>query len=428
MCCVNLKKTEAKHIIKHLLKNGYRAYFVGGYVRDLMLKREIHDIDIATSALPAEVIKLFTHTVPTGLQHGTVTVIENNIAFEVTTFRTDSKYDDHRRPTEVQFIDDLYEDLKRRDFTMNAMAMDLEESLIDPFDGLLDLNRKILRCVGDPSERFEEDALRMMRCIRFASNYELSVESATWEALILHRTAIQYIAMERIRIELEKIIEGSSPHKGIELLVESRLMEYFKVDLGISYEALQELLKYEIGQVLSRLQTNRSKWALYFIGIRRSAWEVRDVLRKLTFSNDKMKEICRIIEFHEWFVRTDQTEVDWKTGSLLFGYESVLEWHRIMKILDPSHELLEKLELVPASLVVINEHGLEWIEDLPVRDVKDLQISGRDLLSLGRKPGPWMGNVLQRLLTDTALQRVANEHLTLINHAKMVMKELKDDE
>ena len=221
----------ARQIIDRLEEYGYEAYFVGGFVRDRLLNKPIKDIDIATSAMPDAVLKLFKRAEPTGLQHGTVTVILEGTPFEVTTFRSESGYTDHRRPDQVAFITDLREDLSRRDFTINAMALDRSMQLIDPFGGELDLLAKLLRCVGDARERFDEDALRMLRCIRFAAEYCLEIEQATWDAILLHQQAIRNVATERVRVELERIIEGSSPERGVALLVQSGLSAYFQVPL-----------------------------------------------------------------------------------------------------------------------------------------------------------------------------------------------------
>lgn len=174
----------ASYVLAKLTEAGYQAYLVGGCVQDAVLDRPIKDIDIATSALPEQVIACFPRTAPTGLQHGTVTVILQQGTYEVTTFRQEAEYEGFRRPTSVAYISDLMEDLKRRDFTMNAMAMNREGEVIDPFAGQKDLAIGVLRCVGKAEERFGEDALRMLRCIRFTSTYELQVEESTWLALL----------------------------------------------------------------------------------------------------------------------------------------------------------------------------------------------------------------------------------------------------
>lgn len=167
---------QAKPILEHIQKNGFEAYYVGGSVRDYVMRRDIHDIDITTSATPDEIESIFSHTIPVGKEHGTINVVYNHENYEVTTFRAEDDYLDHRRPSGVTFVRDLYEDLQRRDFTMNAIAMDTEYQLYDYFGGQQDINNRIIRTVGLPEERFQEDALRMIRCLRFQS--QLSFEIA----------------------------------------------------------------------------------------------------------------------------------------------------------------------------------------------------------------------------------------------------------
>ena len=178
-----------REILSTLEEGGYDAYIVGGCVRDMLMKRQFHDYDITTSASPEQVTELFgdKKVIPTGIQHGTVTVISGGIPFEITTFRVDGEYSDSRRPDKVIYTSDLREDLARRDFTMNAIAMDLRGDIYDPFSGEEDIRRGVIRCVGDPEKRFTEDALRILRAVRFASQLGFSIESKTSEALLALR-------------------------------------------------------------------------------------------------------------------------------------------------------------------------------------------------------------------------------------------------
>ncbi|MEC0064418.1 CCA tRNA nucleotidyltransferase, partial [Paenibacillus thiaminolyticus] len=222
---------ESKQVMRQLLDMGHEAYIVGGSVRDRLLGRPIGDIDIATSALPEQVMALFRRVVPTGLAHGTVTVVMDHYTYEVTTFRKESAYEDHRRPEEVEFIDDLEEDLRRRDFTINAMALDIEGRLRDPFGGRADLERGLIRCVGDPETRFREDALRMLRGVRFASLLGGRIAKSTWRALLRQRETLRYVAMERVRDELWKLTAGANPARGWAMLARSGLLRYAKEPL-----------------------------------------------------------------------------------------------------------------------------------------------------------------------------------------------------
>ncbi|MGG1611442.1 CCA tRNA nucleotidyltransferase, partial [Paenibacillus phoenicis] len=219
---------QGERVLRILRDGGHQAFFVGGCVRDELMGRPVHDMDIATSAKPDEVVRLFERTIPTGIQHGTVTVMMGDHAFEVTTFRKESDYADYRRPTSVEFVDAVTEDLRRRDFTMNAIARGLEGELIDPFGGRMDIERGLIRCVGDAEERFAEDALRMMRAVRFASTFGFRPVLSLWKALLTGRDKLGYIAKERVRMELEKIVLGPDPLRGLALLERSGLLRYAK--------------------------------------------------------------------------------------------------------------------------------------------------------------------------------------------------------
>lgn len=174
---------QARPILEQIQDNGFEAYYVGGSVRDYVMGRNIHDIDITTSATPDEIESIFSHTIPVGKEHGTINVVFNDENYEVTTFRAEEDYVDHRRPSGVTFVRDLYEDLQRRDFTMNAIAMDTAYKLYDYFDGQQDINNRIIRTVGIAEERFQEDALRMIRCLRFQSQLSFDIAMETFEAM-----------------------------------------------------------------------------------------------------------------------------------------------------------------------------------------------------------------------------------------------------
>ena len=200
-------------IIENLQMHGYEAYAVGGCVRDSILAKKPQDWDITTSAKPREIKRLFRRTVDTGIEHGTVTVLLGKESFEVTTYRVDGAYEDNRHPTEVLFTDRLEEDLKRRDFTINAMAYNDEVRLVDVFGGMKDLNHHLIRCVGDARERFSEDALRILRAVRFSAQLDFSIEPFTWEAMKKLAPTLQNISAERIRAELMKLLLSDHPER-----------------------------------------------------------------------------------------------------------------------------------------------------------------------------------------------------------------------
>ncbi len=216
----------AKQVIRRLEEAGFEAVFVGGAVRDALLGRPGNDVDVATSAVPEEVKAVFSKTIDIGIEHGTVLVLDAEEPIEVTTYRTDGEYADHRRPDGVVFVRSLEEDLKRRDFTMNAIAMDADERIIDLYGGRQDIQHKIIRAVGNPSERFAEDALRMLRAVRFSAQLGFAIEQATLAAVKEHAAEISFVARERIAAELEKIWVSKAPKAGIDALVESGLGLY----------------------------------------------------------------------------------------------------------------------------------------------------------------------------------------------------------
>ena len=201
---------ESGRILEKLESNGFRAYIVGGCVRDRLMGRKIHDTDITTNALPEQIMAVFSgeKVIPTGLKHGTVTVVLSGIPYEITTFRIDGSYSDSRRPDEVRFTPDIEADLSRRDFTMNAVAMDKNGGIVDPFGGVSDINAGIIRCVGEPLQRFTEDALRILRAVRFASQLGFRIESETEKAMLSLRKRLDLISRERVREEFDKILCG----------------------------------------------------------------------------------------------------------------------------------------------------------------------------------------------------------------------------
>ena len=204
---------DVKNIIETLEANGYEAFAVGGCVRDTLLLRVPGDWDITTSAKPEEVKALFSHTIDTGIQHGTVTVMKNHVGYEVTTYRIDGEYEDARHPKEVIFTANLVEDLKRRDFTINAMAYNDRVGIVDEFCGMQDLEAKVIRCVGNPKERFSEDALRMLRAVRFAAQLGFTIDEETKDAIKELAPTLAKISKERIAVELVKILVSDHPEE-----------------------------------------------------------------------------------------------------------------------------------------------------------------------------------------------------------------------
>ncbi|WP_282935603.1 CCA tRNA nucleotidyltransferase [Paenibacillus sp. RC67] len=415
----------ALKIIDTLLKHGYEAYMVGGCVRDKLLNRPVKDYDIATSALPERVERLFARTIPTGLQHGTVTVVIEGQPYEVTTFRKEDVYEDHRRPTEVQYIDSLNEDLRRRDFTMNAMAIDYEGNLLDPFHGTEDIRNGILRCVGEASERFQEDALRMLRCIRFAAEYRLVVEDQTWNALCEHAPLLKHIAMERVRMEMERMMAGASPNRAIELLSSSNVLQNSKVPLLIANMKRMTTLC-DTSQLIHPLE----RWSYLYLVLGIEAVAVEEELRLMTFSKQQIDAVrlpiaaaaylgSHLHDVSELNVR--EVERQWKLAAIQYGKESLQALVHILS-LDGSGAQHAGV-MVQVSSLCVNE-GLRWLQEMPVDKLVGLHISGGDLIArIGAPAGPWVAKVLQQMLRETALGVIPNEKEVLLEKAEHYYKE-----
>src|SRR3954471_23995751 len=236
---------KAIPLLEKVEKAGFEAYFVGGCVRDFILGKKIADVDIATSATPQEIKTIFSKTIDVGIEHGTVVVIWDKETYELTTFRSDGEYTDFRRPSEVTFIRSLEEDLKRRDFTMNSMAMNKEGKIIDPFLGQEAIKNKRIETVGSATDRFHEDALRMMRAVRFVSQLSFTIESETQQALKTNAFLLEKIATERKTVEFEKLIQGKNRKHALQLLLDTELF-LFLPGLTKHEKALHQLIKHNI--------------------------------------------------------------------------------------------------------------------------------------------------------------------------------------
>lgn len=419
----------AYEVIETLHKNGFEGYLVGGCVRDQLLNRPVKDYDIATSARPEQVERLFARTIPTGIQHGTVTVVIQGQPYEVTTFRKEDAYENYRRPAEVEYIDSLYEDLRRRDFTINAMALDRERKLIDPFDGASDMKRGILRCVGNADERLQEDALRMLRCIRFASEYALEVEAATWDALCRLAPLLQHIAMERIRMELERMLSGSSPNRAIDLLAASGILRYSKAPLLLaSLGSLKEPAN------LSKLKEPHKRWAYVYLQLGASAGQAEEELRSLTFSKQQIDEVRHIVGAAAYVGGglsqypsepiEEEAAKEWKLAAIRHGKPAL---EALYDILSMDRQVLHAVGASDESIAHCLRFGKQWLEEMPVDRVASLQLSGGELIAaIGQPAGPWVAQTLQHLVKQAALGQVANEKSALLEAAAQYAASIKE--
>ncbi|WP_020616644.1 CCA tRNA nucleotidyltransferase [Paenibacillus daejeonensis] len=394
------------------LCESYEAVFVGGCVRDALLGDEVTDVDIATSALPEQVMKLFTRTLPTGLQHGTVTVITEQGHFEVTTYRKESAYEGFRRPSKVEYIPSLTEDLRRRDFTINAMAMDREGRMIDPFGGQQDLEQRVIRCVGDPDARLQEDALRMLRGIRFAARLHARMETGTWEAVLHHRALLRHIAMERVGVELDKMIGGPDPDRACALLSESELLHHTREPLALSAK-----LDHSKIEGLSRLPDRDARWVALSILAGMSSKEAGAMLRSLRYATRRADGISAAVAFHQRMIASVEEETTettdrerWTRVIVEHGREPAARWLEV---------LASGMLPLPSFTVKGPPQQLQqWLDELSPATLQELAVSGHEIQKLlDRRPGPWMKPLLQQLLLEAALGRVDNTREALEQRA-----------
>lgn len=363
---------QALPVIDKINEHGYEAYFVGGSVRDVILNHEIHDVDIATSAFPEEIKEIFPRTIDVGIDHGTVLVLYEEDQYEITTFRTESTYQDYRRPDTVTFVRSLEEDLKRRDFTMNALAMTREGNIIDLFDGIESIHAKEIKAVGNPDERFSEDALRMMRALRFASQLSFDIEEKTEEAISKNHQLLTKIAIERIYIEWVKLLMGAERKRGIIPFVETNC---FICCPGFSHK--KELLVSFANQNPEMLLTSEElAWSCLLIAIGEK--HTKTLLGKWKASKRLSNLVEKVIDCYN-----ERLTSQWSAKEM---YQAGIE---VISLVEQVRDFF----------------GLENNEDelikaynrLPIKSMADLKVSGRDILAyMDKKPGPWLGRVLKQ--------------------------------
>ena len=434
---------NVKNIIGVLESHGFEAYAVGGCVRDTLLLRVPGDWDITTSAKPEEVKKLFSHTIDTGIEHGTVTVMMNHIGYEVTTYRIDGEYEDARHPKEVTFTSNLVEDLKRRDFTINAMAYNERCGLVDEFDGIGDLEKGVIRCVGDPMERFSEDALRMLRAVRFAAQLGFSIEDNTKEAIRKLAPTIAKVSVERIAVELVKILTSNHPEK-LKTAYELGLTKVFMPEFDVAMETEQHNIHhmYTVGEhTLVALQNVRPKKNIrlvmllhdiakpvvkttdeegqdHFRGHTQGGADMaKTILRRLKFDNATIDLVSKMVKHHD--DRPEKPNAVRRMFSAI-GFENVpmlLEMKRADLLGQSTYQRDSKMALVDYY------EGLykECLENQTCLAKKDLAINGSDLIAMGMKQGKDIGVVIDQLFDAVIEDPSINdrEKLTELAHKLM---------
>lgn len=431
---------KANKIITRLTEAGYEAYVVGGCVRDAILGRPAADWDITTNARPEQVKALFSRTIDTGIRHGTVTVLQGKEGFEVTTYRIDGEYQDGRHPSEVIFTPSLLEDLKRRDFTINAMAYNEAEGLIDAFDGMKDLKNRRIRCVGEPRERFTEDALRILRAVRFSAQLNFEIEKNTKAAIAEFAHSLTRISAERIQTELVKLLTSEHPEifrtlydTGITAVILPEFDACMKTPQNHPHHccsvgehlllALQSIeadkvlrlaaLLHDIGKPAAH--TRDADGIDHFHGHGDAGKELAgSILRRLKFDNDTVYRVKHLVQVHD-YLQIPLTPKGVRRAVFKIGKEHFPDYLKLRRadILaqNPSMQK-EKLEAL-TKLEVLYQQILEEQNCL---SLKDLAVSGTDLIEAGLKPGPQIGEVLKKLLEQVIENPEYNTKEYLLSH------------
>ncbi|MCP4137676.1 MAG: CCA tRNA nucleotidyltransferase [bacterium] len=442
----DIKDTIHK-IAKKFNENGYECYLVGGSVRDLVLGQDIYDYDFATNATPNEVMKLFKKVIPTGIKHGTVTVLIESIPFEVTTYRADGKYIDGRRPESVSFSNTLEEDVARRDFTINGLAYDIiNEKIVDHVGGLKDLENKIIRTIGNPLDRFSEDGLRSYRACRFASKLEFEIEEKTFAEISKTLHIAGQVSVERVRDEIMKMMDTVRPSIGLEYMRKSGLLDLSLPELAACYEVDQNrfhvhdvyyhsvyscdagpkddplirlaALLHDIGKVASRRVGKDGDHTFYnheVIG----AKQVRRLMKRLKFSNDEIARVNNLVINH-MFHYTD----DWTDGAVrrfmrkvgVENMESLFQLRQADRVGNGSREG------IPAPIKKLVRRVEKVIEEENAITVKDLNIDGNILMdSFKLQPGRIIGKILNELLEMVLDEPEINTSEILLAKAKEIL-------
>lgn len=389
---------KALPVINQLTQAGYEAYFVGGCVRDAILGLPIHDVDIATSAFPAEIKEVFEKTIDVGIEHGTVLVLSGDESYEITTFRTESTYQDYRRPDHVDFVRSLEEDLKRRDFTINALALAHDGSVIDLFDGLNDLKNRCLRAVGQAQDRFQEDALRMMRGLRFISQLDFQLDAKTKEAICDHAELLTKISVERICIEFEKLLIGKNRSQALALFIETNCFKY-----------CPQLARYEkqlsnFAQVANhQLHDVTVAWAAILTYFNMPMQQVRPFLKAWKTSNQLIIEVQLLLQM------------------------LIIRKQRIFNAIDLyqlNEDIIPKLSELCAFYQLSEPTNLllQRYQALPIHQLKDLAINGHDLMTyFNRRGGSWLKQLLSLCESAVLMNEIKNEYQELLSyvHSKM---------
>ncbi|UQS84394.1 CCA tRNA nucleotidyltransferase [Bombilactobacillus thymidiniphilus] len=381
---------EALPILQKIKQAGFEAYFVGGCVRDTLLNKPLHDIDLATNAYPQELKQIFTHTVDTGIEHGTVTVVTAKQNYEITTFRTETGYQDYRRPDHVEFVRSLAEDLKRRDFTINALAMDLDGRIIDLFGGVADLKSHRIKAVGQAQERFHEDALRMMRAVRFQAQLGFTIVPSTLKGITENASLLKKIAIERISDEWLRMMCGDNWQLGLQSMLTTKLYKYCP---QFTEQDFTKLLQVS----LTRLQNASQVWTLLGLVWNLPLNSLNRLLRTWKVSN----EVRHLTLMSVRFLRQSKP-TDWD----LYQTEGAT--------IDNCVQLLQVLQKNVVAQQLQKRYSL-----LPIHSLQDVKINGQQIMQqLNLTPGPQIGANLRLVQQQIVANKLANEPVAIINYLR----------
>lgn len=438
---------HANYIIKTLQHYGYEAYIVGGCVRDAVLGRTPADWDITTSAKPLQIKSIFDRTIDTGLKHGTVTVLMEKEPFEVTTYRIDGTYEDHRRPNDVTFTTNLREDLMRRDFTINAMAYNDKDGLVDMFGGLEDLDAKVIRCVGKADDRFDEDALRMLRAVRFAAQLGFEIDQEAQDAIKRKACFLKDISAERIQVELTKLITSNHPEM-IKTCYELGMTSIFLPEFDEMMDTPQnnphhkynvgdhtvEALKHIDGDKVKRLatllhdvakpvtRTTDNQGIDHFYNHYSKGSEMAEtILRRLKYDNHTIKGVKHLIEWHD-FRWDDESYAGMAKVRRMVSkvgidyFESLLQLQRADILGQSSYMQDKKLKVLDETMAIYQEVK----RNHDCLTIKDLNIDGVTLIRNGIPAGKRMGIILERLLDMVIEEPKLNQRAVLLELAKKI--------
>lgn len=435
---------EVEQILNSLENNGFEAYVVGGCIRDRLLGKEPLDWDICTSALPREILDCFLglEVAKTGLKHGTVTIILNHKPYEITTYRVDGVYSNNRHPDKVSFVRELKKDLSRRDFTINALAYNSRMGLVDFHDGLADLNKKIIRSVGEANKRFLEDGLRLMRALRFASTYGFDIEKKTAEAIFNQKALLQNIAWERIQVELDKLLCG----RGVKTV-----LKQFTPVLSVVIPEIEPMIGFKqrnphhhldvwehtiesVSQVppqkvlrLTMLLHDSGKPQSFTLdpdGIghfyghgKKSMVIAKEVLNRLRYDKKTIQNVNDLILYHDVKITPQRKYIKrWLNRMGEKAFRQLLEVKKADTEAQNPKYIRKKLEKVKELESILEE----VIKEQQCFSLKDLAINGNDLIGIGITQGIKIGDVLDKLLEMVIGEKIENEKEELLKMAKVL--------